>query len=179
MEADRLARFWAKVDKSGECWVWTAALHTTGYGIFGIGGKRVDRAHRISWAIANGPIPEGAHILHHCDNRPCVNPAHLFIGTNQDNVNDCIKKGRHSPPPPMGGWNKKAIPDEIISRLGKQSDSSLASECGVDKGAMRKRRSAMGIPPWADSAGHPTRFRVGQPHPRWSKKGGADAGSAR
>jgi len=93
-------RFWAKVDKKGpdDCWEWTGALggdrYGHRYGQIGISGKIV-RAHRVSWELANGPIPKGICVLHHCDNPSCVNPSHLFLGTKLDNAQDAIKKGRY------------------------------------------------------------------------------------
>ncbi len=87
-------RFWAKVDKSSDCWVWTASLDDKGYGQLGV-DKRPLRAHRISYRIQHGEIPDGLHVLHHCDNPPCVRPDHLFLGTHADNMADMCKKGRH------------------------------------------------------------------------------------
>jgi hypothetical protein len=95
-------RFWEKVAKRGpnECWLWTAYISTTGYG--GIHGRRVNgesrmvSAHRLAWEITNGPIEDGLHCLHRCDVRACCNPAHLFLGTNEDNVADRDLKGRVS-----------------------------------------------------------------------------------
>lgn len=95
----RAERFWPKVDECGlgECWEWTARRHKQGYGLLSEwDGSRRSRllAHRVSWEIANGPIPAGLHVLHHCDNPPCVNPAHLFLGTQVDNNLDKHRKGR-------------------------------------------------------------------------------------
>lgn len=86
-------RFWPKVDKSGDCWTWTASLSRSGYGGFGFRGK-VWKAHRVSYVLAYGEIPDGAHILHSCDNPPCVNPAHLRAGTRSDNMQDKVRRGR-------------------------------------------------------------------------------------
>ena len=87
-------RFWEKV-KIGlpdKCWEWQANLGR-GYGMFSIEGRSIV-AHRVSWTMLRGPIPEGMLVLHKCDNRKCVNPNHLFIGTQSDNVCDMLAKGR-------------------------------------------------------------------------------------
>ena len=86
-------RFFDKVDKRGkdECWNWTASTRNSGYGRIGYNGKVVS-AHRLSWIIHNGPIPEGKWILHKCDNKLCVNPNHLYAGTPGDNNYDTAKR---------------------------------------------------------------------------------------
>ena len=91
--------FWAKVaifpnlGPDGECWEWKGALSKSGYGQTRINGAQI-RAHRYAYAAFNGPIPEGLFVMHSCDNRKCVNPAHLSTGTHTDNMRDCAAKGR-------------------------------------------------------------------------------------
>lgn len=85
--------FWARVQKTDKCWKWVGAKNHNGYGIV---SKRSGNclAHRVSWSLLNGDIPEGQHVLHKCDVRDCVNPDHLFLGTQADNMRDMVQKGR-------------------------------------------------------------------------------------
>lgn len=88
-------RFWSKVDRSGgpdACWPWTRSLHTKGYGQTSVAGVRA--SHRAAWILTNGPIPAGLCVCHRCDNPPCCNPAHLFLGSLGDNNRDRSIKGR-------------------------------------------------------------------------------------
>lgn len=87
-------RFFKRVEKTETCWLWKTHLNTGGYGRFYNDEKRFVMAHRFSWEHFNGEIPEGLFILHKCDVRHCVNPDHLFIGTQQDNMDDMVKKKR-------------------------------------------------------------------------------------
>lgn len=86
--------FWKKVEKTETCWLWTAALNNSGYGAFAFEGSRW-LAHRFSYFIHKGPIPTGMYVLHRCDSPRCVNPDHLWIGTQADNMRDCAEKGRN------------------------------------------------------------------------------------
>lgn len=88
-------RFWSKVARLGadECWPWLAFRDRDGYGRFSIGGTDMS-AQRAAWALTSGEIPKGLHVLHDCDNPPCCNPAHLFLGTHADNMKDSARKKR-------------------------------------------------------------------------------------
>ena len=86
-------RFWSRVKKTPTCWIWTGQVSKGGYGRLRV-GKRMPGAHRVSWELTRGPIPTGLDILHTCDVRLCVNPRHLFLGTDFDNQRDASRKGR-------------------------------------------------------------------------------------
>lgn len=91
-------RFYKKVEQppySAACWLWLASRNPDGYGHFFYNDSIV-AAHRVSWMMHRGEIPAGLNVLHKCDNPKCVNPAHLFLGTHQDNADDKMKKGRHT-----------------------------------------------------------------------------------
>jgi len=91
-------RFWEKVAAGDpdECWEWQGSRHPFGYGTINV-QRRPVTAHRIAYQFAHGDVPAGLYVLHHCDNPPCVNPAHLFLGTAKDNTEDMMAKGRGRP----------------------------------------------------------------------------------
>ncbi len=125
-----IERFWGFVDRSGDCWVWTGC--TTGsklkYGIFTIMGKNIG-AHVFSWKIHHGEIPEGMNVCHTCDNPLCVNPNHLFIGTQKKNIRDMVVKGRHST---RLTWQKvREIRSRYRKRIPGFTSVDLAAEYGM------------------------------------------------
>ncbi len=134
-------RFWSKVDVRApdECWPWSSALNEHGYGVFG-GRKLPVLAHRAMWQVFNGPIPAGMCVLHHCDNPRCVNPAHLWLGTNADNTADMMTKGRHKPVslPGERNPNVRITADDVaciraLYAAGGISQDRLARQFGISQ----------------------------------------------
>jgi hypothetical protein len=91
-------RFWRKVDKSGDCWIWTGHRNRKGYGYVHMSHTRNKSrlAHRVSWELIHGPITPDQFVLHSCDNPPCIRPEHLRIGTAADNSAEMVSKRRHA-----------------------------------------------------------------------------------
>lgn len=134
-------RFWSKVNKKSddECWEWMAFIHPSGYGTFSVMSKPVF-AHRMSWMIHFGDIPENKCILHFCDNRICVNPNHLFLGDYADNAHDRDGKKRSKIPDNRGEkhGNHKLIRDDVlkIRRLyssGKYTLQEIGDYFGINR----------------------------------------------
>lgn len=128
-------RFWANVEKAGpdDCWAWLGHLGAGGYGVISIKGKR-QRAHRISLELAGHVIPNGKFALHTCDNKSCVNPKHLYVGTHADNMRDASVRQRHP--------HRKLEPDDVrYIRSSHESAKSLAEKFSVSAGLIYQIRS--------------------------------------
>lgn len=103
------------------CWIWMSSLSDRGYGQLTIKNKTI-YAHRFSWELHNGPIPEGLLVCHHCDTPLCVNPDHLFVGTQKDNILDAMRKGRLTSldkRDSRGRWVKQHSKDGGFSRISR------------------------------------------------------------
>jgi hypothetical protein len=145
-------RFWrhVAVGEPDKCWLWMGCLGRGGYGSFSTWGKNKSctGAHRMAWELTNGPVPSGLCVCHRCDNPPCVNPRHLFIGTRTDNLHDASVKGRIRAP--MGTTSPNAkLTDEAVREirrryaLGETLQRELGKEFGVSQeeiGAIVRRR---------------------------------------
>lgn len=120
------ARFWSKVKTGPDCWEWQAGAATNnGYGRFWISKERGHEvAHRYSWELQNGPVPDGMSVCHHCDNPLCVRPDHLFLGTHAENIQDAVGKGKIATLSPgdvrlVRGLRRRGLTQqEVAERLG-------------------------------------------------------------
>lgn len=138
-------RFWDKVDRSGDCWTWTATKNSHGYGQIGIEG-RLHIASRVAWEMENRRrLVRGQQVLHRCDNPACVRPAHLFIGTAVDNMQDCVRKGRFKFCEPRRGIqnNKAKLNEAGVIEVRRRYDagetlSSLSRGFGMARATLRR-----------------------------------------
>jgi hypothetical protein len=144
-------RFWEKVDKQGPigpyvdtpCWIWTASKSKRGYGQIGVAASRPQRAHRVSWRLEHGEIPQGVHVLHRCHNTSCVNPDHLYLGTAQNNADDRVQAGRASAPKGSKHPNSILCESDVLeiirlrsldisySQIAKQFNTTAVNVCDI------------------------------------------------
>jgi HNH endonuclease len=143
-------RFWSKVDKRGpdDCWLWIAHKLPTGYGTMSMPhGQQNGRSNRLAWELAFGPIPDGLHALHNCpsgDNPSCCNPAHLWLGTHKQNMEDCANKGR---------WNglrgekhpKAKLTNHLVRKIRRSVKAGLATSAGLAKALKMDRSTILDI----------------------------------
>lgn len=137
-------RFWSKVDRSGDCWLWTGSRTSGGYGRFRVGSRSdgsrgLVPAGRVAWGLVNGPVPAGMLVLHRGDNPPCVRPDHLFVGTALDNSDDMIAKGRARHPSMAGErcGHAKLTPESVAAIRARhaagEQQRRLADEYGISR----------------------------------------------
>jgi len=126
-------RFWSKVDKSGDCWLWTAGCFDDGYGAFGF-EKKLWRAHRWSYWRYKGEIPEGMVVMHSCDTPRCVRPEHLSVGTYSDNARDTANKGRNI-------WQRHP---EKVHRRQQDGEDNASAKLTWNKAALIREMYASG-----------------------------------
>lgn len=131
-------RFWGRIDRSAgpnSCWMWTAGKFTEGYGAIHFRNS-LWKASRVAWILVNGEIPEGMWVIHRCDNPPCCNPAHLFLGTAADNTHDMVAKDRVCRTSGEARWSAK-VTEEIVRDMRRRyiprvvTLQQLADEYGV------------------------------------------------
>jgi hypothetical protein len=140
-----LARFWAKVDRKGAeaCWLWRGSVTGTGsvkhaqFTVTVAGKQHHIKAHRAAWELANGAIPDGLKVCHRCDVGHCCNPAHLFLGTQADNLNDARQKGRL-----IDGQGARKLSDAAYRRIlsGRGRGVDLARRYGVTETTISRIR---------------------------------------
>ena len=142
--AERFEKSYIPEPMSG-CWLWIKAVKNTGYGRFKL-GDRPTSAHRLSWTLHRGEIPDGLWVLHKCDVPSCVNPDHLYLGTHADNTNDALKRGR------FFKWNglrsgennpRAKLTKDMVSYIRSNPDLTspfLSSELGVSRTAITNIR---------------------------------------
>lgn len=139
-------RFWRYVKKTDECWEWIGNKRRFGYGSIQVAGKGSKKtpAHRLSYTMHVGPIPDGLFVMHKCDNPSCVNPDHLQLGTPKDNTQDMIAKGRKRVVAPVGEGNGKSkLTNEIALYIKKSASTNaqLARELGLSPNCIRGVRT--------------------------------------
>ena len=136
---EQITRFWSKVDRSGDCWLWTGGKTVVGYGLYYIGDYRRAYAHRFAYEVSKGDIAADMLVCHTCDNPTCVRPDHLWLGTDSDNAWDKVAKGR-SCRGDEHGLRKR--PDRVARGEGKPLTAKLTE---TQVRAIRQRYAAGGV----------------------------------
>lgn len=126
-------RFLQNIDRTDTCWLWKKSVNKLGYGNFHVGDKNL-AAHRVAWELLRGPIPPGVHVLHHCDNRRCVNPDHLYLGSHRDNMRDKINRDR-------GNLRKLTREQVDLVRNSDERPCDLARSLGVSTNTVWRVRT--------------------------------------
>ena len=136
------SRYESKVNRSNSgCHLWTAGCDSHGYGRMKVNGRNVG-AHRIGWELINGPIPSGKRILHSCDNPPCQNPDHWFLGSQLDNMRDMAQKNRSGIRHSTNLGTRKLSDEEVAEiRASSESGSALATRFGVSRSHISRLRN--------------------------------------
>lgn len=124
-----MKRFESKVEKSSSCWVWKGATDKNGYGIFRLDGKNI-KAHRFAFELWVHPIPGGLCCCHRCDNPGCVNPSHIFLGTNAENTADKVRKNRQAR---VRGYFKLSADQALMIREHKGTQREIAERFGISR----------------------------------------------
>lgn len=130
--------FWKNVNKSGECWTWEGARSSKGYGVIKAFGRQ-ELAHRVAYVLEFGRIPDGLVVCHHCDNRSCVRPDHLFLGTIADNNRDMWAKGRGV------HWVAPRGAQHPTAKLTEQETAQLRQEYATGRYTQRELGKKYGI----------------------------------
>lgn len=133
MKETVLERFEAKFTKSDGCWEWNASITRIGYGRFRVAGE-TQLAHRVAYQLYIGEITTGMCVCHRCDNRKCVNPAHLFLGFQADNVHDCEDKGRGVHPSGENHYFSRLTEEQVIEIRARYSDGEKIAEIAKEFG---------------------------------------------
>lgn len=130
---------WARADLTGgpeACWPWTGGINDNGYGRIRIDGV-LWYAHRLAYLLGRGPLARGLMVCHHCDNPPCVNPAHLFLGTALENQHDAIEKGR------VAVWQPSA--DDLVLLSSLRRPEEIAAIAGVSVRTVYRRQQRVAL----------------------------------